>query len=54
VKSNGEGFRAIEQGGLMIDDVKITDKKYNVTTDLFIDGAILIKKGKKTFHRVKI
>ena len=51
VPSNGEGFRTIEQGGLSIDDVKVTDKKLMITKDMFQDGKILIKKGKKTFHK---
>lgn len=54
VPSNGEGFRTIEQGGLTIDDVKITDKKMMVTLNTFKDGKILIKKGKKTFHMVEL
>lgn len=54
VPSNGEGFRTIEQGGLTMDDVKITDKKMMVTVDTFKDGKILIKKGKKTFHMVEL
>ncbi|MDR0425357.1 MAG: tyrosine--tRNA ligase, partial [Clostridiales Family XIII bacterium] len=53
-KSNGEGLRAIEQGGIMIDGEKVTDKKFTVSTELFKDGAILIKKGKKSFHRVQL
>jgi len=52
VPSKGEGFRTIEQGGLTIDDVKVTDSKMMVTTDLFKDGRLLIKKGKKTFHMI--
>jgi tyrosyl-tRNA synthetase len=54
VKSNGEGFRAIEQGGISVDDRKITDRKFAVTTEMFTDGRILIKKGKKSFRRVKL
>ncbi len=54
VPSNGEGFRTIEQGGLTIDDVKVTDTKLRITLDMFHDKAILIKKGKKTFHRVEV
>lgn len=54
VPSNGEGFRTIEQGGLSIDDVKVTDKKLMITKDMFQDGKILIKKGKKTFHLVEL
>ena len=52
VSSNGDGFRTIEQGGLTVNDVKIEDKKTQVTVDMFKDGALLIKKGKKKFHRV--
>lgn len=54
VPSNAEGFRTIEQGGLSIDDEKVTDKKLMVTTDMFKDGKILIRKGKKTFHMVEL
>ena len=54
VASNGDGFRAIEQGGVSVNDVKITDARLKVTKDLFKDGAILIKKGKKSFHRVEL
>ena len=54
VSSKGDGFRTIEQGGLSIDDVKVTDTKLMVTKDLFKDGRILIKKGKKTFHLVEL
>jgi tyrosyl-tRNA synthetase len=54
VTSKGDGFRTIEQGGLAIDDVKVTDTKLMVTKDMFRDGKILIKKGKKTFHMVEL
>jgi tyrosyl-tRNA synthetase len=54
VQSNSEGFRAIEQGGISINDEKITDKKFVVTKELFTDDFILIKKGKKTFRRIRL
>ena len=54
VPSKGEGFRTIEQGGLMIDDVKVTDAKMMLTKDDFNEGKIIIKKGKKTFHLVEL
>ncbi|WP_419822153.1 tyrosine--tRNA ligase [Anoxybacterium hadale] len=54
VSSKGDGFRTIEQGGLTIDDVKVTDAKLMITKDMFQDGKILIKKGKKTFHLVEL
>jgi tyrosyl-tRNA synthetase len=54
VSSKGDGFRTIEQGGLTINDEKVTDSKLMVTKDMFNDGKILIKKGKKTFHLVEL
>ncbi|MBR6444512.1 MAG: tyrosine--tRNA ligase [Firmicutes bacterium] len=54
VSSNGEGFRTIEQGGLKLAGEKVTDKKMNVTKDMFEDGKLMIQKGKKKFHIVEI
>lgn len=54
VSSKGDGFRTIEQGGLTINDEKVTDTKLMVTKDMFKDGKMLIKKGKKTFHLVEL
>lgn len=52
--SRSEGFRTIEQGGLTIDDVKITNPKSMITLDQFSEGKILLKKGKKTYHMVEL
>lgn len=54
VSSNSEGFRTIQQGGLSIDDVKVTDTKLRITADTFKDDSILIRKGKKSYHMVKM
>ncbi len=53
-KSNGEARRLVSQGGVSIDDEKITDTAFEITEDLFKDGKIIIRKGKKVFHRVLI
>lgn len=54
VPSKGEGFRTIEQGGLSIDGEKVTDTKFFVTKDMFTDGKLLLKRGKKTFHMIEL
>ena len=54
VPSKGEGFRTIEQGGLTIDDVKVTDAKMMITQENFNDKKMIIKKGKKTFHLIEL
>lgn len=46
--SNGEGRRLVQQGGISINDKKITDP----ATQILLDGDIIIKKGKKVFHKV--
>lgn len=53
-KSNGEARRIIKQGGVSINDEKVTDPTIEVTEDLFEDGRIIIKKGKKNFHKVEL
>lgn len=53
-KSNGEGRRLVEQGGITVDDIKIESINKIVTLDDFKDGKILIKKGKKVYHQVRI
>lgn len=54
VSSNSEGFRTIEQGGLSINEEKVTNSKMNITKDMFQDGKLLVQKGKKTFHMVEL
>lgn len=47
IKTNSEGRRLINQGGVSIDDKKINDPKLELTKDDFKDGEIIIRKGKK-------
>ena len=50
IKSNGEGRRLIQQGGVSVDDVKVTDVFATVSKDDVANG-IIIKKGKKVFRK---
>ena len=52
VASNGDGFRAIQQGGVTLNGEKVTDPKRVLAEADFPDGSLIIKKGKKTYHRV--
>ncbi|MBQ6569988.1 MAG: tyrosine--tRNA ligase [Clostridia bacterium] len=52
--SKGEARRLIDQGGISVDDNKITDVKATVTTADFEKGHIIVKKGKKVFHKVTL
>lgn len=50
IKSNGEGRRLIQQGGISVNDEKITDVFTAVSKDDLTNG-IVVKKGKKVFHK---
>lgn len=50
--SNGEARRLVKQGGVSVNDEKVTDVGMEISEDLFEDNKIIIKKGKKNFHRI--
>ena len=50
--SRGEARRLIQQGGVSVDDVKITDPMYIIPLVDFEKGYVIIKKGKKVFHKI--
>ncbi len=52
IPSKGEGRRLIQQNGLSINGEKVTAVDMMVTPDLFKDGELVIKKGKKTFLKL--
>ncbi len=52
--SRGEARRLIDQGGVSVDDAKVTDAFATVPQTAFDKGYILLKKGKKVFHKVLI
>ncbi len=50
IASKGEGRRLVQQGGISVDGEKITDATVSFSKDQIKDG-IIIKKGKKVFHK---
>ena len=50
--SNGDARRNIEQGGVMVDEEKVTDIKATIDKDKLKDKGVVIKRGKKNFIRV--
>lgn len=49
--SKKEGRRLIEQGGITIQEEKVTDVMLQISKEQLSNDGILIKKGKKIFHR---
>ena len=44
--SNGEARRTVEQGGVSVDDEKITDTAFAFTNER-LSAGVVVKKGKK-------
>ncbi len=52
--SKGEGRRLVEQGGVSVNDGKVDKIDFLVKQEDFKDNEIIIKKGKKVYHKVQI
>lgn len=53
--SKGDARRLIDQGGLTLDDQKITDTKHVVSSTKLADGSgVLIRKGKKSYYKLQL
>ncbi|HHW23515.1 MAG TPA: tyrosine--tRNA ligase [Clostridiaceae bacterium] len=52
VPSKGEGRRLIQQGGLYVNENRVDSMDLIITAADFSDNEIMVRKGKKTFHRV--
>ncbi len=52
VTSKSEARRAIEQGGVEAGGVKVTDFNAKIKKEELLGNGMIIKKGKKAFHRV--
>ena len=50
--SRSEGRRLIQQGGIYIDESPVSGFDHAISKDMFANGELIIKKGKKTYHKV--
>lgn len=50
--SRSEARRAVEQGGVTVDNEKVTDIKTAYAPEVFSGEGIVVKRGKKSFKRV--
>ncbi|MGN1051179.1 MAG: tyrosine--tRNA ligase, partial [Acutalibacteraceae bacterium] len=54
IPSKGEGKRLIKQGGVSLNDSKVTDIFYTLSDSDFKEGYAVIKKGKKVYHKINL
>ena len=52
--SRGEARRLVQQGGVMVDDVKVASIDESLARERFEGEGIIVRKGKKVYHRVKV
>ena len=50
-KSNGDARKQIEQGAVTIGDEKVTDPNFAVSAEMLEGEGLLVRKGKKSYHR---
>jgi tyrosyl-tRNA synthetase len=53
-KSRSEARRAVEQGGVTVDNEKVSDMKASYPREAFAEDGVIVKRGKKNFKRVVI
>lgn len=51
--SKGQAKTLIEQGGIALNDEKITDTSYKLSESDFEKGYAILKKGKKIYHKLE-
>ena len=52
--SKGQARTLINQGGISLNDEKVSDVNYVLSDSDFKDGYAIIKKGKKVFHKLEL
>ena len=52
-KSRGEGRRLVQQGGISVDDAKVTDFTMSFAQADLKEKPVVVKKGKKIFHKIE-
>ena len=52
--SKGQAKTLIGQGGISLNDEKVSDVSYILSEKDFKDGIAIIKKGKKTYHKLEL
>ncbi len=52
--SKKEARRLVEQGGVTVNDQKVADVNTAYTTENLSGDGLMIRKGKKVFHKVSL
>ncbi len=53
-KSRGEARRLVDQGGVSVDDAKVQEIGFAIEYETLKESPVIIKKGKKVFHKLTL
>ena len=53
MKSNGEARRALQEGSISVNKVKVDAERVITTKDLLADGLVLFQRGKKNYFLLR-
>ncbi|MFZ5942603.1 MAG: tyrosine--tRNA ligase [Bacillota bacterium] len=54
IASKSEGRRLVQQGGIYLGEDRVEDFNIIVKEDIFQDGKVMIRKGKKIYHQIRL
>jgi len=54
MKSNGEARRALQEGSISVNKVKVDAERVLVTADVLAGGVVLLQKGKKNYFLLRV
>lgn len=54
IPTKGEGRRLIKQGGIYINGERVDDQNLVITASDFSENELLVRKGKKVYHKITI
>ena len=52
--SNGEARNLVNQGGIALNDIVVEDFRKEVSLEDFKDDKLMIRKGRKTYHQIRL
>ena len=52
--SRGEARRLVQQGGIVVDEKKVESIDESIPQEKFADDGVIIRKGKKVFHKALV
>ncbi len=52
--SNGEARNLVNQGGIVLNDIVVEDFRKEVSLEDFKDDKLMIRKGRKTYHQIRL